>query len=349
MRIARTTAALVGLSSVPLATASLGDRSPAYQSCIATCTSSCPSTPASPLQLWPCPAECSYTCLTQLTELALAASPADTHLTERGAPLDGLPLAHQVQYHGKWPFVRYFYMQELLSVIFSFGNLYFHARGLRHLQSIPTRSSHSSLLKRDYMRNAYVGINTWIWSAVFHTRDVSWTEKADYFSAAASTLYGLWLVLDRMLGMYAVRGKRWRKLTQVVFVGVFAAHCGYLVSRERFDYGYNMLFNVVVGVSQILLWSAWSLSHLTIPASQRPPHYLSPLPIAFCLLAFTSLELLDFEPVPSDWRLLDAHALWHFSTIGVVKLWYDSFLKRDLRWMDGEDAPLGRDRGKRDV
>lgn len=29
----------------------------------------------------------------------------------------------------------------------------------------------------------WVGMNTWLWSAVFHARDVPWTEAADYFFA----------------------------------------------------------------------------------------------------------------------------------------------------------------------
>ena len=29
----------------------------------------------------------------------------------------------------------------------------------------------------------WVGMNTWLWSTVFHARDVRWTEAADYFFA----------------------------------------------------------------------------------------------------------------------------------------------------------------------
>ena len=34
-------------------------------------------------------------------------------------------------------------------------------------------------------------MNAWLWSTVFHTRDVHWTEKLDYFSAAAFVVVGL--------------------------------------------------------------------------------------------------------------------------------------------------------------
>ena len=36
-----------------------------------------------------------------------------------------------------------------------------------------------------------VSLNTWLWSAVFHTRDVGWTEKMDYFSAALLIVCGI--------------------------------------------------------------------------------------------------------------------------------------------------------------
>ena len=36
-----------------------------------------------------------------------------------------------------------------------------------------------------------VSIHTWFWSAVFHSRDLYWTERLDYFSAASMIISAL--------------------------------------------------------------------------------------------------------------------------------------------------------------
>ena len=343
------------------ALASQGDRSPAFQRCVSTCVQACPSLPLPSWSLWPCSAECAYACTTALTDFALLfprrlptspLTPEEAFDAERllgpGGELEGLDLGRQVQFFGKWPFRRLFGTQELLAVAFSLANLWAHAKGWRDLGRMDVTSVEATTLRRLYQANALVGINTWVWSVVFHTRDTAWTEKADYFSAAASTLFGLWLAGVRAGGLYKdQRGKRrWRTLTQLAFSVVFIAHCTYL-SGGRFDYSYNMAFNVAFGLAQILLWSLWGLTNFLAhppvsplsPSPSNPPprrskHYLKPLVPVWLLFACTALELFDFEPVPSNWRLLDAHALWHASTVGVVRIWY-RFLEHDVWWVEG--------------
>jgi hypothetical protein len=36
-----------------------------------------------------------------------------------------------------------------------------------------------------------VSLNAWFWSTVFHTRDVDFTEKMDYFSAFTIVTYNM--------------------------------------------------------------------------------------------------------------------------------------------------------------
>jgi len=36
-----------------------------------------------------------------------------------------------------------------------------------------------------------VSMHTWFWSAVFHSRDLYWTERLDYFSAASMIVVAL--------------------------------------------------------------------------------------------------------------------------------------------------------------
>ena len=84
------------------------------------------------------------------------------------------------QFHGKWPFIRIFGMQEPAAAIFSLLNLIAHVQLLRKfLKKIHPEAP---------MRNVWtlyglVSINAWICSTIFHSRDVTITEKLDYFSA----------------------------------------------------------------------------------------------------------------------------------------------------------------------
>lgn len=259
-----------------------------------------------------------------------------------------------VQFNGKWPFHRFEFgpvkFQEPLSVLFSLGNLLAHYAGWRSMSR--RRRGGAEYLRKVYRCYAITGINTWIWSAVFHTRDVDWTEKADYISAAGGMLAGLWMAGIRLSGLYvddsARLFKRIASYAWALFITLlFIAHCRYLTSGPRFDYDYNMRFNVVIALTTIALWACWSAYHRFVlpPPSRSPtgpvraPHAHRPLLPLLALPALSALELLDFAPIgPFGLRLLDAHALWHASTIPVVFVWYN-FLRRDLDWIaEGENG-----------
>ena len=45
--------------------------------------------------------------------------------------------------------------------------------------------------------NLQVSMHTWFWSAVFHSRDLYWTERLDYFSAASMIVSALLLQFVR--------------------------------------------------------------------------------------------------------------------------------------------------------
>ncbi|TNY20712.1 Per1-like-domain-containing protein, partial [Rhodotorula diobovata] len=338
--------------------------------------------------LWPCTDTCKYACQQHLTDLALAQPRSPTlhnpALQGPGGELEGLPFGQQVQFHGKWAFHRLDLshlplvpflplrlaalvlprFQEPLSVLFSLANLWAHWRGLATLRTLArtARMTEGRRLSRVYAAYAVSGCLAWVASAVFHTRDTDATERADYFLAAGTMLVGLWAAVVRLQGWYAPssRGARvapsQRRAAGVWTLAVaaaFALHCTYLVRRERFDYAYNMQFNVVVALATIALWSAWVTRQATLPtpsnfsrrqlssypsarARFRAPHYLLPLFPLLALPALSALELLDFPPLgPGGLRLLDAHALWHLSTVPVVRAWY-AFLEKDVRWIDGQ-------------
>jgi len=162
---------------VTTAYASSGDRSDEFQRCLKKCVrQSCTamamatddgrSTPPVPaqqqqqqqqqplplaLQLtrWTCTDNCKYTCMHMLTDFAV----------ESGVRIQ--------QYYGKWPFWRFAGMQEPASVAFSLANLLMHVLGADWLR----RGVHPAHPMRPfYLTWAYVSVNAWVWSAVFHTR-----------------------------------------------------------------------------------------------------------------------------------------------------------------------------------
>jgi hypothetical protein len=151
------------LLASPIA-ASSGDRHPLYKSCVNDCiTQQCsppqPRTLSPLLRLlqWTCSDDCSYHCTHQVTNTL-------QHDSAIAATFGG-KVYHQ--FHGKWPFWRIMGVQEPASVVFSLGNLWVHWNGWRKLRR---RVSGSLATKRWMMALAIVQMNTWTWSAVFHTR-----------------------------------------------------------------------------------------------------------------------------------------------------------------------------------
>lgn len=269
-----------------------------------------------------------------------------------GYDLEGIPPGRVVQYHGKWPFKRFLGVQEPLSMLFSVANLGGYLVSWRPLlASVPEGSP----LRTPYLGVAVVGINAWVWSTIFHTRDRAWTERMDYFSAGALTLWGFYVAVTRVFRLFPSRAPHALsvatrvRLNQVLLVGLVLAFCGhvaYLLSDKRFDYRYNMIANVTVGLISMSLWVGWSILHLLAerrdPSKRRPPHVLRPLlPLAW-LLAAGLLELLDFPPLFN--MSLDAHALWHLATIPLAKMWCVGFLAADARWETEREADLKKER-----
>ena len=330
------------------------------------------------LTRWTCDAECSYQCAQSLTELSLElgtdsslSAAQRTALTARGrgGALDGLRLGHVEQFHGKWPFVRLLGMQEPVSVLASLINLGTHARGISSLfRSRLSDSVATQTLRRAYMIAGLVACNAWVWSAVFHTRDTRLTESLDYFSASASTLAGLYLALIRTFSLYinaSVHAKGTALLRKTIVAALstaFIAHCSYLSLASRFDYGYNMQANMMCALAQVALWLICSLRGALIGTTfapstpiagarrkQRDWRAMHAVP-ALLLLLCAALELGDFPPWPvHSWRLVDAHALWHFATVPVAMIWYDA-LRRDLKFVEArsEAKALDRANGKRE-
>ncbi len=175
--------------------------------------------------------------------------------------------------------------------------------------------------------------------------DLPTTEKLDYFSAALAILYALYYTVIRLLHLYPMERfrltaaspssttARVRGLWTLVCALVFLSHISYLTLLPRFDYTYNMMFNITIGMLHNLLWLSYSLpSSLSCirrypgrAKNYRPSHAVKPAIFALLTTAATALELFDFPP----WgRIIDAHSLWHLATVPIAVFWYD-FLVED--------------------
>ncbi|KAI8063360.1 Mn2+ homeostasis protein-like protein Per1 [Gilbertella persicaria] len=284
--------------------ASDGDEKPVFVHCVKKCiNSTCPTQLDFTLRLlkWTCPENCRYTCMQNITDKAIA-----NHTTV-------------YQYYGKWPFYRFFGIQEPASVLFSIGNGlvqgYYFFQLHRHTPS-------NYALRPLLLLYTLIGMNAWVWSTIFHSRDKRLTTLMDYFSAALYVLYSLYFAIVRVC---RIQKKSTMIALAVVCSCFYAAHIIYLTCYE-FDYVYNMMANVMVGTLQVLVWVCWYvLQKLDCHAIDRPYAYLAVMSGMGVSLAL-SLELFDFPPL---WRVFDAHSLWHFSTIPLTIIWY-RFLMEDM-------------------
>lgn len=296
--------------------ASAGDRSLVFRGCVKQCEEekcipgkSNSHIPFYRRLLWDCPAECDYTC---------------QHVITNQRIVSGQPV---LQYHGKWPFVRAFGMQEPLSVIFSLANLWCHVQGLRKLRAtIPP----SYRLLRWYKLFAYAAITAWVFSSIFHTRDTKFTEEMDYFAAGGGVLYGFYYAPIRVfrLDRPTRRIKSFLKIWTTLCCCLYIAHVAYL-KGVKWDYTYNMTANVVLGLSQNLLWCWFSVRRYI---QSKAPWTLLPILVVSWITLAMSLELLDFPPL---WGSLDAHALWHFGTVVPAIAWYKFLLMDALDDLGG--------------
>lgn len=219
-----------------------------------------------------------------------------------------------VQFHGKWPFYRFLGMQEPFSVLFSLFNYLAHDWGMHQLrETIPA----SYPLRKYYLWFGYVGLASWSFSMIFHTRDFNLTEKLDYFAAGANVLFGLYYAPIRVFRLDRNEPRRQSvlRLWTGLCILLYAMHVSYL-SLWSWDYTYNMAANVAVGVVANLLWSGFS--YVQFRKIGRTWAVWPGLCVAWIIMAM-SLELLDFAP----WKgMLDAHSLWHLGTVVPTVLWY---------------------------
>ncbi|KAI9184685.1 hypothetical protein H9P43_003740 [Blastocladiella emersonii ATCC 22665] len=270
----------------------------------------CAATLPLELQLtrWTCRDDCKYRCMHGKTD-------ARQHKV--------------VQYHGKWPFRRILGMQEPASVLFSLGNLIQHVRGLWRLRGVARAHGTSVAPKRWWTclwwasTYAVLSMVLWVLSALFHARDTWWTERGDYLGVALASLASMQWTAVRLLPSWIPSS-----LTALPLAVAFVRHAYWLLAFPRFDYEYNMKFNLAIGAIHNAIWTAYGVYLYAAGAFSKNPTIRATrkqrarwcLGMSVGLTASMVLELLDFPPLAG--RSLDAHALWHLSTIFIIPSWY---------------------------
>eukprot|EP00268_Persea_americana_P020075 TRINITY_DN2033_c0_g2_i1.p1 TRINITY_DN2033_c0_g2~~TRINITY_DN2033_c0_g2_i1.p1 ORF type:complete len:342 (-),score=52.55 TRINITY_DN2033_c0_g2_i1:257-1282(-) len=309
--------------------ASSGDADPHYKSCVEKCEATgcvgdrcfqhCrfssdggvvdgPWYMQEPLYLqwkqWDCRSDCQYHCMLEREK-------------ERERLGQG-----PTKYNGKWPFKRVFGIQEPISVALSVFNLAMQFHGwLSFIVLLYYKLPLRPQTRKTYYEftglwliYGFLSMNSWFWSAIFHSRDIDLTEKLDYSSAVALLGYSLILAILRT---FNVRDEAARVMVAAPLIAFVTTHILYL-NFYKLDYGLNMKVCLIMGIAQILLWALWAgLTH-------HPKRFKLWAVVIGGGLA-TLLEIYDFPPYKG---YVDAHALWHAATVIPTYLWW-SFIKDD--------------------
>jgi len=145
------------------------------------------------------------------------------------------------QFYGKWPFVRLFGLQEPASVLFSILNLFSHVIMIYKFRSKVTASC--PLYKTTHIY-CLICCNGWFWSAVFHARDLHYTEIMDYLSALSMVLFSVYHMLIRMQGGDPTEPA---SLCLALAMTSFFFYHSYTSFFVGIYYGYNMFVNLFFG------------------------------------------------------------------------------------------------------
>ncbi|XP_022099023.1 post-GPI attachment to proteins factor 3-like [Acanthaster planci] len=255
---------------------------------------------------WDCWSECTYESMWHLTQKTL---------DEMGK----VP-----QFYGKWPFIRFMGMQEPASSIFSILNgLVAVYMLIQFRKQVPSTAP----MYETWHGYFAVQINTWVWSTVFHFRDVTWTEKMDYISAFSLIVSGLVMFILRV---FCVKGNTLNlkvAIPAVSVIGIFFLSHAFYLGFTKFSYGYNLKVNLTFALISSVAWILWSI----VVRSRQRYVWKAILSILSGNL-LTLLEVFDFPPI---WWVFDAHSIWHGGTAPLAVVFY-SFVIDDCLYLNEE-------------
>lgn len=255
------------------------------------------------LLLWDCPSNCDYHCQQIITAERL----------NQGQDV--------VQFHGKWPFTRALGTQELASAIFSVLNFLPHYQNLQTSLALYNDSfGPIRILYRNIVLMSAITMFAWIFSTIFHIRDLLVTERLDYFFAGATVLSGFHGLVIRVLRLD--RDPMKRHYVSIMCLLMYLYH--FLRLNYDWSYTYNMRANIFIALCQYGLLLKMGYDHY-----KRDPKDLlwiqPPLLILSVVLAM-SFEVFDFVSLTYQ---VDAHAMWHLFTV-IPGYWLYKFLYRDI-------------------
>ncbi|XP_031108840.1 post-GPI attachment to proteins factor 3-like [Ipomoea triloba] len=226
-----------------------------------------------------------------------------------------------VKYHGKWPFQRVYGIQEPVSVALSALNLAIQFHGWVSFfilinYKLPFRPNRKPYYEYTGLWHIYaiLSMNSWFWSAVFHSRDVDLTERLDHSSAVA--LLGFSLILA-ILRTFNVRDEAARVMVASPIIAFVTTHILYL-NLYQFDYGLNRKVCFAMVMAKLAIWGVWA------GVSRHPSRWKLWVVVIGGVIA-TLVEVFDFAPY---WGYVDAHAVWHATCIPLTYLFW-SFVRDD--------------------
>ena len=293
---------------------------------------------------WTLNDDCIYHCAHRLADPDYYSNPPFTHISDSFNVNPTMKKstffenkAEIKQYYGKWPLFRVLGMQEFFSVIFSAMNLGAHLLGFGYF-SKKTKIVYNYRIPLENNRQfcyfywfpsiaIYFGFAcfTWIASMIYHVRQTNFTLGLDYFFSMGFLVLALALTVIRVL-----RIKSLKKQALVVYfpVVVFLSSYGILMMTVDIT-KYHIYVGMFVSVFFVLLWLFWAVKYYfkgRRDELEKKPHLPLILIFLFLLVLVTGcLGIFDFVPLG---LLLDAHSLWHLSTVFLTLLMY-VFLSRE--------------------
>lgn len=287
--------------------ASPGDNLESFKECVNVCSSYCGAdsspfptlNPLLRLMFWDCESNCDYECQQIITK----------ELLEDGEAIE--------QFHGKWPFLRILGTQELASAVFSILNFVPHYINSKKIWKKYEKTKEMKVLYFNLYLVSVITSLAWIFSTVFHIRDLNITEKLDYYFAGLTVLSGFHYLMIRTFHLYEDPKKSMK--VSVVCVGMFLFH----LIRLTYDwsYTYNMQANVFVAILQYSLFGVLSYRHFKKGNTELG---VMPILLLASVIFGMSFELFDFYSIKFQ---VDAHAIWHLVTILPGFYLYEFFYK----------------------
>lgn len=235
-----------------------------------------------------------------------------------------------LKYHGHWPFLRYFGMDEPASVLFSLVNALPHVFQLKQVTTSFTQtcfqkddidkdSKTNGSCNNYYMiiwLNLYpiVSIIAWVCSALYHIRKTDLSTRTDYITALFFLSYCFWLSLRRLMGSKV--SVNLVTMTALLMLSLCIYRSWQIYTEFSINFTYHMEICIVISVLHATTWIVWIVMNMKSIHDDR---------IWLCILnqvwfiGSAMLEIFDFPPF---FGIFDAHSLWHLATIPLGFMWY---------------------------